>query len=404
MSIKIIGLTNEFHVNSSTSGGSGGGSGGSSVGAVTTPGVSITNTEEYFVRFTTSSFDGYGEHINTDYKIYAQDDLNQSHIVYQSLANSAEKIQHTIDPSNWDGQGKTDFYVIARHRNEFAQVSKWSAVTNFTIDTPAVGSIAAFDYDAGDRVITADGYTGDGVHQSTDWKIVDRSDDSVIFQSLNDTTNLTTIDIADMSRTKESMARHCRIEVTFRNNFQDPMGGTETLDIFSHSMYSQSSGAVYDYTANPADYAGQIQVGWHIGGGIVVQTDGTTGLIMAPEDEPTTLQWKTADTDTPGTSSTTDGAANTAAMANTTHPAANACATKDLHGHTDWYLPAKDQLNTIYQYVKDDIADYGFTSSFYWSSTQSSTYNSWCQSFSDGFQYIYYHKTSQYQVRSVRNF
>ena len=69
----------------------------------------------------------------------------------------------------------------------------------------------------------------------------------------------------------------------------------------------------------------------------------------------TNLQWKTADTTTAGTTSDFDGAANTAAMVTagiTDHPAANFCVGLSIGGFTDWYLPARYELNIAYFNLK----------------------------------------------------
>ncbi len=131
-----------------------------------------------------------------------------------------------------------------------------------------------------------------------------------------------------------------------------------------------------DFDANPADYAGNIQVGWKLGGGWVVETDGTTGVIMAEQDFATTMTWYDA----------------------------NYVAIRESYkSGIEWFVPTKDQLNTIYQHVKDDLAGYGFLSSYYWSSSQNDTTRAWSQNFSDGSQYANI-KTNKYCVRAVRYF
>ncbi len=157
-----------------------------------------------------------------------------------------------------------------------------------------------------------------------------------------------------------------------------------------------------DCTADPSEYAGQIKVGWIIGGGIVFQTDGTNGLIMANEDETDQL-WCTAAMEQ-NANSITDGASNTAGLSNSTFPAANTCASKVLCVLSDWYLPAKDQLDILYQYVQTDLVRYNFTSAVYWSSTVPfGGYDSWSQDFNDGSQSLINKQTS-HKVRAIRSF
>jgi len=69
----------------------------------------------------------------------------------------------------------------------------------------------------------------------------------------------------------------------------------------------------------------------------------------------TMKQWKTTNTTTAGTTSTYDGAANTAAMVTAgiaDHPAAEFCETLSIGGYTDWYLPARDELEIAYYNLK----------------------------------------------------
>jgi hypothetical protein len=69
----------------------------------------------------------------------------------------------------------------------------------------------------------------------------------------------------------------------------------------------------------------------------------------------TNYQWKTATTTTTGTTSDFDGAANTAAMVTAgiaSHPAANFCVNLSIGGFTDWYLPARYELDIAYENFK----------------------------------------------------
>lgn len=88
----------------------------------------------------------------------------------------------------------------------------------------------------------------------------------------------------------------------------------------------------------------------HNGNGVA-----THGLVVAPAasgyNSQTALQWKTSTTASNVTSDY-DGAANTATIANTTHPAANYCANLSIGGYTDWYLPARLELEIAYFNLK----------------------------------------------------
>lgn len=71
-------------------------------------------------------------------------------------------------------------------------------------------------------------------------------------------------------------------------------------------------------------------------------------------------------------------------------------------GYSDWYLPTKEQLNLIYQNLRRTGKISG--DSWYWSSSSSSNYGAWDQSFSDGDQYNGHGKNCLSSVRAVRAF
>ena len=69
----------------------------------------------------------------------------------------------------------------------------------------------------------------------------------------------------------------------------------------------------------------------------------------------TNLFWKTTQTLTAGTDSDFDGAANTAAMVTAgigDHPAAEFCVSLNIDGFTDWYLPARLEMDIAYFNLK----------------------------------------------------
>ena len=81
----------------------------------------------------------------------------------------------------------------------------------------------------------------------------------------------------------------------------------------------------------------------------------THGLIVAPAasgyNGQTTLQWKSSASSS-GATSDFDGAANTSTIANASHAAANYCANLSIGGYTDWYLPARLELEIAYFNLK----------------------------------------------------
>lgn len=106
--------------------------------------------------------------------------------------------------------------------------------------------------------------------------------------------------------------------------------------------------------------------GGYFAGYISHTADGnpTHALIVAPRATgatgtgytlTTSPQWKTANTATAGTTSAFDGAANTAAMVAAgiaDHPVANFCVGLSIGGFSDWYLPARYELDIAYFSLK----------------------------------------------------
>jgi hypothetical protein len=71
----------------------------------------------------------------------------------------------------------------------------------------------------------------------------------------------------------------------------------------------------------------------------------------------TDLQWKTSQTTTVGTTSSFDGAANSANMNDASHPAAQFCEGLSIGGFSDWYLPARYELDIAYENLKPTTND-----------------------------------------------
>ena len=164
-------------------------------------------------------------------------------------------------------------------------------------------------------------------------------------------------------------------------------------------------------------------------------------LVVAPKSsgENSSKQWKTTNTSTAGTSSVIDGPTNSANMNNASHPAAQFCEGLTIGGFTDWYMPAKNELEVCYYNLKPTTtsndtssgtntnavpsrgSNYtsgtpaqtsaaafvtgggaeAFAADYYWSSTEVSATGAWVQGFNDGGQFNAT-KYVSYRVRAVR--
>ena len=193
--------------------------------------------------------------------------------------------------------------------------------------------------------------------------------------------------------------------------------------------------------------SGPTVIGESYGGGYYAGQISTAGngtadyyLIVAPvsSGENSSKQWKTTNTSTSGTSSVIDGPTNSANMDNATHPAAQFCEGLTIGGYSDWYMPAKNELEVCYYNLKPttqtnntssgintnavpsrgsnytsgtpaqtsatDFKNTGtedFAAGSYWSSTEFSATYAWEQGFANGGQTNGF-KNDFTRVRAVR--
>ena len=101
-------------------------------------------------------------------------------------------------------------------------------------------------------------------------------------------------------------------------------------------------------------------IGEAFGGGFFAGQISTAGnsiadfnLVVGPlASAQSTLQWKTTNTSTAGTSSDIAGPTNSANMNDATHPCAQFCEGLSIGGFSDWYMPAKNELEVCYFNLK----------------------------------------------------
>lgn len=178
-------------------------------------------------------------------------------------------------------------------------------------------------------------------------------------------------------------------------------------------------------------FAGQISTA---GNGVA-----THNLVIGPlSSAQSTLRWKTANTTTAGTDSVIDGPTNSSNMNNASHPAAQFCEGLTIGGFSDWYMPAKNELEICYHNLKPTTSgnninsgtntnavpsrggnytsgtpaqtsaaafqsggSEAFAAADYWTSTEASAIRAWRQDFTSGDQ-SNDDKDSSFRVRAVR--
>jgi hypothetical protein len=197
-------------------------------------------------------------------------------------------------------------------------------------------------------------------------------------------------------------------------------------------------------------FGGLPTIGAAYGGGFFAGQIGVSGvathnLVIGPvSSAQSTLKWKNANTATAGADSDIAGPQNTADMVAdgnaTVYPCAHFCNDLVIGGFSDWYMPAKNELEVCYFNLKPtttanntgyginanavparasnytsgnpaqtsatDFKDTGaedFADELYWSSTEFNATGGGVQRFSTGYQgYSFKSISPTYKVRAVR--
>jgi hypothetical protein len=189
---------------------------------------------------------------------------------------------------------------------------------------------------------------------------------------------------------------------------------------------------------------GQALGGGYYAGQIGVSGVATHNLVVGPVSsaQNTSIAYKNASTATSGADSVIDGPQNTADMvadgSSTVYPAAHFCNDLVIGGYSDWYMPAKNELEVCYYNLKPtttnnqessgvnanaippraspytlstpaqtsatnfrDTGAEDFIATPYWTSTESNALGAWRQRFNTGLQ-DYDYKSSSTYVRAIR--
>lgn len=197
----------------------------------------------------------------------------------------------------------------------------------------------------------------------------------------------------------------------------------------------------------PLQPSGALVIGQSYQGGYYAGQISTAGngvadynIVVAPvaSGESSAKLWKTTNTSTTGTDSVIDGPTNSANMNNASHPAAEFCEGLTIGGYSDWYSPAKNELEVCYYNLKPSTnantnsgintnavpsrsspytsgtpaqttaADFKstgaqkFSNAQYWTSTQASSLGAWAQQFYYGGQYQLSKANYTRSVRAIR--
>ena len=224
-----------------------------------------------------------------------------------------------------------------------------------------------------------------------------------------------------------------------------------TVTVVAVNSYGPSAPSAASNSVTPAipppTVIGQAYEGGYYAGQIGVSSVATHYLVIGPvaSAQSSSKQWKNAQTTTVGADSVIDGPQNTADMVadgnSTVYPAAHFCNDLVIGGFSDWYMPAKNELEVCYYNLKPttetnftsgtnginpnavparasnytsgtpaqtSAADFqstgaeDFAAELYWSSTEFNSQRAWMQRFSNGYQDSGYGKTTSVRVRAIR--
>jgi hypothetical protein len=352
-------------------------------------------------------------------------DWNAAVTTTAATSNAASK---TLTASTTVGQVlSVSVVAIDNYGNRSLPVVKTSTVVSVSINAVTITSPAnAATGITATPTISGNSFgvtNGTDTQISADWEIWTGANrtGTLVWSSINDTVNKTSITVPAATLVVNTVYY---IAARYKGTTYGYGGYGYCSFTTATSFVPTVAGTAYQ----GGFYAGKIVVG-----------GSTYALVVAPKasGESASKAWKTATTTTAGTLSLNDGLSNSNAMNNSSHPAAQFCRALTIGGYSDWYLPAKDELEILYRYLKPDNTANDTTSgannnsspvgavytasnpttsvslayttgnaevfaaNYYWSSTEYTASYAWFQPFSGGNQTNYL-KTSGYYVRAVR--
>lgn len=159
-----------------------------------------------------------------------------------------------------------------------------------------------------------------------------------------------------------------------------------------------------------------LSIGDFHSGGVIFYLDGTKehGLVCSVIDPMQSTLWGCPDLVNFGANGIEigTGTQNTSDILNACNEpniAAAACANFESNGYDDWYLPSKDELDSLYQH-RDIVSEVSLLNNGsrlnageYWSSSHQTTNTVWIQNFNAGNQFGDY-KDAEHYVRAIRYF
>jgi len=313
--------------------------------------------------------------------------------VIDETINSGSVNSYTFDISD-NLTESTEYYWRVRYFDGDGTFSLYSDATTFNtaatfaqVDTPTITSPADNATDIFEEpTITTSAFSTTGTsdtHESTDWQIAtDAAFSTIIYESLDDTSNLTSLDVPAGNLQEGQTTYYVRVR-----HIGSSLGDSD----FSSDIEFTTAASF-----SPTTLGQSICGGFYMG--TICAASTCYYLIVAPNSTGCACcQWKPVETITSGACSTVDGFGTTySVLNNSTHPAGNWTATRTIGGFSDWYLPAIDELEVFYNNGggngpgdplpsgEDFNCEGFFTTTVVWSSTHLNTRAACYLNFNDG--------------------
>jgi Protein of unknown function (DUF1566) len=360
------------------------------IGSINTPGMAAINWANgpYFIKITVDGIVfGTSQLLSVPYALYAKTSENGFSGNYNDLTNKPNGI-NPGDMQYWNG---TNWVMIpVGQPGQFLQLSAsnipaWSGAVYPVISSVTVSSITSNKAISGGNISSDGGsaVTARGVCWSTktnptiaDNKTINGAGTGTFVSSINGLTLGVTYYLR--SYATNNLGTSYSDQITFTASTIPSVGD-----------YYQ--GGIVAYILQPGDPG-------YIAGE-------THGIIAAPTDQSTSIQWYNGSNNLIGGTATTIGTGNANTSMITSNQgtgsyAAKLCSDLILNGYGGWYLPSKDELNILYQ---NRAAIGSFSLQYYWSSSEDDASHSWGQFFNGGSVGSQVKSANDY-VRAVRSF
>jgi len=261
----------------------------------------------------------------------------------------------------------TTYYWRVRYKDDNGEYSAWSEATSFAtadifIDTPSITSPADNATDIPEQpVIESSAFAvvnGSDTHVASQWRVTRVSDGTVVHDSGDETSNLESYTIP--AGVLDEGAVDYTVEVRHK-------GSTYGYSAWSPVVTFTTASAFFD----PA--IGDPVQGGYFSGYITSDIDGQTYALIASDGNGDsvqtgagTFQWRTSQTALSQAQTLSDGrSVMDHILANETlsdFPAFEWIQNtlnsgSGLNGYTDWYLPARDELELVYRHFKPTTED-----------------------------------------------